>query len=152
MNGKVEQVARQSDRQGQAIDQTRQALDQTKQTLDQTRASLDKDETDLNATNERAVSAGIRADDANQKATQVGKDLGDLKNVVANLDDYKQVAETTVNFKFNSDKLSSDAKQELDQMVMSQRTYKRFFVAVEGFTDRTRSDDYNAALSRRRAA
>jgi len=29
--------------------------------------------------------------------------------------------------------------------------YKRFLVAVEGFTDQTGSDAYNAALSRRRA-
>ena len=36
-------------------------------------------------------------------------------------------------------------------MVASQQNYKRYFVAVEGFTDRTGSDDYNAALSRRRA-
>src|SRR6185312_5235397 len=68
-----------------------------------------------------------------------------------NLDDYKQVAETTVNFKFNSDKLQSDGKMALDQMVMDQNHYKRFFIAVEGFTDRTGSNDYNQALSRRRA-
>jgi outer membrane protein OmpA-like peptidoglycan-associated protein len=151
VNGKVDQVAQQSDRQGQAIDQTKQSLDETRTSLDQTRASLEKDETDLNATNERAVSAGARADAANQKADLIGKNLGDLKSMVANLDDYKQVSSTTVNFKFNSDKLSSDAKQELDQMVMNQQTYKRFFIAVEGFTDRTGSDAYNEALSRRRA-
>jgi outer membrane protein OmpA-like peptidoglycan-associated protein len=158
VNGKVDQVAQKSDQQGQSLDQTKQSLDQTKQSLDQTkqsldqtRASVEKDETNISATNERAVSAGNRADDANRKADQIGKDLGDLRNTVANLDDYKQVAATTVNFKFNSDKLSTDAKQELDQMVANQQTYKRFFVAVEGFTDRTGSDDYNAALSRRRA-
>jgi outer membrane protein OmpA-like peptidoglycan-associated protein len=151
VNGKVDQVAQQSDRQGQAIDQTKQSLDQTQASLDQTKSSLEKDETALNATNERAVSAGTRADEANQKADLIGKDLGDLKSTVANLDDYKQVSSTTVNFKFNSEKLSSDAKQELDQMVMNQQTYKRFFVAVEGFTDRTGNDAYNEALSRRRA-
>ena len=74
-----------------------------------------------------------------------------LANTVANLDDYKQVAETTVNFKFNSDKLNPDAKMALDQMVTDQNHYKRFFIAVEGFTDKVGSVDYNAALSRRRA-
>jgi OOP family OmpA-OmpF porin len=155
VNGKVDQVTQQANTQGQAIDQTKQNLDKTNQNLDQTKqslqASIDKDETAINATNERAVSAGTRADDANRKAEQIGHDLGDLKGQVANLDDYKQVAATTVNFNFNSDKLSSDARQELDQMVMNQQNYKRFFVAVEGFTDQTGSDDYNAALSRRRA-
>lgn len=155
VNGKVDQVAQQANTQGQQIDQTKQSLAQTNQTLDQTKTSLqgeiDKDETSINATNERAVSASTRADEANRKADQISNQLGDLKNTVANLDDYKQVAATTVNFKFNSDKLSSEAKQELDQMVTNQQNYKRFFVAVEGFTDQTGSDDYNAALSRRRA-
>jgi OmpA-OmpF porin, OOP family len=158
VSGKLDQVSQQSNTQGQEIDQTKQTLaqtnqsvDQTKQSLDQTRASLEKDETALNATNERAVSAGTHADDANRKADQLSQELGDLKTEVANLDDYKQVAATTVNFKFNGDRLSPEARQELDQMVMSQQNYKRYFVAVEGFTDRTGSDDYNAALSRRRA-
>jgi len=158
VSGKLDQVAQKSDQQGQSLDQTKQALDQTnksldgtKQSLDQTRATQEKDETNINAANERAVSAGSRADDAARKADQVGRDLGDLKNTVANLDDYKQVAETTINFKFNSDKLASDAKQSLDQMVANQNRYKRFFVAVEGFTDQVGGADYNAALSRRRA-
>jgi OOP family OmpA-OmpF porin len=162
VSGKLDQVAQQTTQQGQSIDQTKQSLDQTKQSLDQTRQSLDqtratleKDESNLNATNERAVSAGNRADDANRKAEQVGRDVGDLKNdlknTIANLDDYKQVAETTINFKFNSDKLSSEAKQSLDQMVANQNQYKRFFIAVEGFTDLVGSADYNEELSRRRA-
>jgi OOP family OmpA-OmpF porin len=151
VSGKLDQVAQQSNQQGQSLDSTKQSLDQTKQSLDQTRASVEKNEGDISATNERAVSAGNRADDANRKADAMGKDLGDLKGVVANLDDYKQVAETTVNFKFNSDKLSSEARQALDQMVTDQNHYKRFFVAVEGFTDKTGSADYNSALSKRRA-
>ena len=39
----------------------------------------------------------------------------------------------------------------LDQMVMDQNHYKRFFIAVEGFTDKVGNAEYNAALSRRRA-
>ena len=70
---------------------------------------------------------------------------------MANLDAYKQVAETTVNFKFNSDKLDADSKMALDQMVANQSQYKRFFIAVEGFTDRVGNADYNARSSRRRA-
>jgi OOP family OmpA-OmpF porin len=162
VSGKLDQVATTTTQQGQSIDQTKQALDQTnksldgtKQALDQTRATQEKDETNISAANERAMSAGNRADDAGRKADQVGKDLGDLrtdlKNTIANLDDYKQVAETTINFKFNSDKLASEAKQSLDQMVANENRYKRFFVAVEGFTDQVGNDDYNAALSRRRA-
>ncbi|MDP9169726.1 MAG: OmpA family protein [Acidobacteriota bacterium] len=151
VSGKLDTVAQQSTQQGQKIDQTSQTLDQTRQTLE-------KDETELSATKERAMSADSRAGDAlnkageaSAKADQANRDLGELRNTVANLDDYKQVAETTLNFKFNSDKLTPDAKQGLDQMVANQGQYKRFFVAVEGFTDRVGSVEYNAALSRRRA-
>jgi len=155
VSGKLDQVATKSDQQGQSLDQAKQSLDQTKQSLDQTRSTLDADETKLSATNERAVSAGNRADDASRKADQANQGVNDVRaalaNTIANLDDYKQVAETTVSFKFNSDKLTSEGKMALDQMVTDQNHYKRFFVAVEGFTDKVGSAEYNAALSRRRA-
>jgi outer membrane protein OmpA-like peptidoglycan-associated protein len=158
VSGKLDQVSTKTDQQGQTLDQTKQNLDQTNQTLGQTRSTLEKDETELSATNERALSADnhagqamTRADDATRKADQANQGLNDLRSTVANLDDYKQVAETTVNFKFDSDKLTTDAKTALDQMVMNQNQYKRFFIAVEGFTDRVGKADYNSALSRRRA-
>jgi outer membrane protein OmpA-like peptidoglycan-associated protein len=151
VSGKLDQVATKSDQQGQTLDQTRSSLDQT-------RSTQQKDEVDLSATNERALSADnhageamTHADDASRKADQANQGLSQLANTVANLDDYKQVTQTTVNFKFNSDKLNSDSKMALDQMVMDQNHYKRFFIAVEGFTDKVGSADYNSALSRRRA-
>jgi OOP family OmpA-OmpF porin len=155
VSGKLDQVASKTDQQGQS-------LDQTKQSLDKTRSTLEEDETKLSATNERAVSADNRAgealgraDDASKKADRANQGLDDLKNsvanTIANLDAYKQVAETTVNFKFNSDKLDSEAKMAIDQMVANQTQYKRFFIAVEGFTDKVGSAEYNNALSRRRA-
>jgi outer membrane protein OmpA-like peptidoglycan-associated protein len=155
VSGKLDQVATKSDQQGQTLDQTKQSLDQTRQSLDQTRSTLEEDETKLSATNERAGSAGNRADDAARKADQANQGVSDVRaelaNTIAIMDDYKQVAETTVNFKFNSDKLTNDGKTALDQMAMDQNHYKRFFVAVEGFTDKVGSAEYNAALSRRRA-
>ena len=155
VSGKLDQVATKSDQQGQTLDQTRQTLDQTRQTQQ-------KDESDISAANERALSADnhagqamTTAQDAGKRADQANQGLTDLRSqlatTVANLDDYKQVSQTTVNFKFNSDKLMPDAKMALDQMVADQNHYKRFFIAVEGFTDKTGSADYNAALSRRRA-
>lgn len=155
VSGKLDQVATKTDQQGQTLDQTRASLNET-------RATLEKDETALNATNERAISADNRAgeamakaNDASNKADTANQGVSALKtqlaDTVANLDAYKQVAETTVNFRFNSDKLDSEAKMALDQMVANQGQYKRFFIAVEGFTDLVGSADYNAALSRRRA-
>jgi OOP family OmpA-OmpF porin len=158
VSGKLDQVASKTDQQGQTIDQQGQTIDKTRASLDETRANLDKDETALNATNERAVSADNRAgdalnraNDASGKADAANEGVSSLRGVIANLDDYKQVAETTVNFKFNSDKLDADARMALDQMVANQNQYKRFFIALEGFTDRVGNADYNSALSRRRA-
>jgi outer membrane protein OmpA-like peptidoglycan-associated protein len=155
VSGKLDQVATKTDQQGQTLDQTNKSLDQTKQSLDQTKSTIEADETKLSATNERAVSAGSRADDASRKADQANQGVDGVRaalaHTIANLDDYKQVGETTVNFKFSSDKLTPDGKMALDQMVTDQNHYKRFFVAVEGFTDKVGSAEYNAALSRRRA-
>jgi outer membrane protein OmpA-like peptidoglycan-associated protein len=155
VSGKLDQVATKTDQQGQTLDQTRTSLNET-------RSTLEKDETALNATNERAVAADNRAgqamdkaNDAGNRADQANQGVGALKtqlnDTVAGLDNYKQVGETTVNFKFNSDKLDSESKMALDQMVQNQSQYKRYYIAVEGFTDRVGSSDYNAALSRRRA-
>lgn len=158
VTGKLDQVASKTDQNGQSIDAT-------KKTLDQTRATQEEDETKLSATNERAVSADNRAGQAmnkaneadqkaagaDQKADQANQGVASLRTQVDSLDDYKQVAETTINFKFNSDKLDSDSKMALDNMVTSQNHFKRFYVAVEGFTDKVGNATYNEALSRRRA-
>jgi OOP family OmpA-OmpF porin len=161
VNGKVDQ-------QGQQIGETSASLQKTQQTQQ-------ADETKLSATDEtakaadaragdalnkagqaddKATQAGSKADQAGQKADQVGQNLDGLKKDVtsqfASLDDYKKVSSATVNFKFNSDKLDPDARQALDQMVAG-NNYKRFYIAVEGFTDRTGNDEYNEALSKRRA-
>jgi outer membrane protein OmpA-like peptidoglycan-associated protein len=154
------------------LDQTSQALSQTNDSLQKTQQTLAADETILNATKEtatsadaragdalnkagaadaKAVEAGTRADQASQQAQQANAGVTDLKGQMASLDDYKKVSEATVNFKFDSDKLDAEAKQQLDQMASTGNTYKRYFIAVEGFTDRTGDEAYNIALSRRRA-
>jgi outer membrane protein OmpA-like peptidoglycan-associated protein len=157
------------------VDQQGQQIGETSASLQKTRDSLSADETKLSATDEtakaadaragdalnkagaaddKATQAGTRADAAGQKADQVGQNLDGFKKDTASqfagLDDYKKVSSATVNFKFNSDKLDADARQSLDQMVAG-NNYKRFYIAVEGFTDRTGNDTYNEALSKRRA-
>lgn len=144
VSGRVDQVAQQTNKQGE--------------TLDSTRKDLERDETELSATKERAMTADSRAtdaltkaDQAGQKADQNGRDLGDLRQSVANLDDYKQKGVVAVPFGFNKDTLTADAKRQLDQLFADKNSLKRYFVAVEGFTDRVGSADYNSSLSRRRA-
>jgi outer membrane protein OmpA-like peptidoglycan-associated protein len=54
-------------------------------------------------------------------------------------------------FGVNKYELTADAKVELDKLATEVKSEKRFYIAVEGFTDSTGSKAYNEALSRRRA-
>ncbi len=137
VKAKVDQVADQSQKQGA--------------TLDDTRKQLEHDETELSATSEKANSADARATDALSRADAVGRRTDELRQVVANLDDYKEAGQATLHFAFNSDKLTDESKQELDKLVADHSSLKRYFIAVEGFTDRIGPDQYNDQLSRRRA-
>jgi outer membrane protein OmpA-like peptidoglycan-associated protein len=105
----------------------------------------------MNKANQADQSAG----QANQKADQNTQGLANLRtslaNTVAILDDYKLQTSATVPFKFNQYKLSDTAAQDLDKLASDVQADKRFFIAVEGYTDKTGSKDYNEALSRRRA-
>ena len=91
------------------------------------------------------------AADARTRADKANTDIASLRTVVSNIDDYKLASETTVNFGFNKDKLTPEAKEALDKLASEKANMKRFVVAVEGFTDKTGSQDYNSALSQRRA-
>ena len=147
-------------------------VDQVQAQTDEQKKQLEQHDTRINANNERATAAdqragdamnradsagqradaaGQKADTANQKADRNTTDISGLRDVVANLDDYKPVKDVVVPFGFNKDGLTPDAKQMLDELVTEKSTFKRYFIAVEGFTDKTGSADYNAALSRRRA-
>ena len=125
-----------------------------------TQKQLEGDEPKISAAAEKAESADNRAGDAlgradaaSKKADQVRADLrNELSERIANIDDYKPAGDVTVLFKFNSAKLTDDAKQQLDQLGKGQvGSMKRYFVAIQGFTDKIGPADYNLELSRRRA-
>jgi outer membrane protein OmpA-like peptidoglycan-associated protein len=141
---RVGQVAAQSDKQGQDISQQGSTI--TKQGTD-----LERNQTEINANKERAMAADARAGDALKKGDENSRDLGELRQTVANLDDYRPAGTAVLPFGFNKDNLTSQGKQELDTLVADKKTAKRFFIAVEGFTDQVGTSNYNDALSRRRA-
>src|SRR6266542_4449641 len=84
-------------------------------------------------------------------ATKNTEEIIGLRNVVSNLDDYKLSTEVTVPFKIDQWKLTNSAKEELDKLVADKGRFKRYFIAVEGFTDKSGSAEYNSQLSRKRA-
>jgi outer membrane protein OmpA-like peptidoglycan-associated protein len=146
-------VAKQTDPINQKIQQVETAGQNTQK-------QLESDEPKISAAQEKADSADARAGDAigradaaSKKSDQVRSDLrNELSERIANLDDYKPAGDAVVLFKFNSAKLTDEAKQQLDQLGKGQvGSMKRYFVAIQGFTDKIGTAEYNLELSRRRA-
>lgn len=144
----------------QPVDQKVDQVDKSSQSRDQqqvseinkTNQTVEDDEKKLSATTEVATTADTEAKGAMAKSNQNAKDLGDLRNVIANIDDYKPAGDpVVVHFKVNKDTLSKDDMPKLDQIAQQVGSQPRYFITVEGYTDQTGPKDYNAALSRRRA-
>ena len=100
---------------------------------------------------QKAQAAGQQADQAQTLASNASHRVDTLQNTVANLDNYRVVTETAVLFGFNRDTLTKDAKDALDQMAANVQSTKGYIITVEGGTDSVGSQDYNYALSQRRA-
>ncbi len=103
------------------------------------------------AADQKALSAGQSADQAQNMANQAANRADSLTGVVANLDNYRPVVETAVNFGFDKFNLTSKAKQALDELGADLPNAKHYIVVVDGNTDSVGSADYNYVLSKRRA-
>ena len=103
------------------------------------------------AADQKAGAAATSADQANQGVTRVGSGLNSLQGTVENLDNFKPVANTTVQFGFDKYMLSKDDEQALSEFAQQIGQQKHYIVVVHGYTDNVGSPSYNAQLSRRRA-
>jgi outer membrane protein OmpA-like peptidoglycan-associated protein len=155
IQAKVDQVGEQTGRNGQQIEDTR---NQVKQVDEKAQTGISAAQERAGAADQHATLADQHAGEAKTSADQANKlgeknsqELTGLRNVVANIDDYKLQTTVAVPFGFNKYELSADAKSELDTVAGEVKSGKRFFIAVEGYTDATGSKAYNEALSRRRA-
>lgn len=104
-----------------------------------------------NAADQKAAAAGDSAAQANQQAAKVGNGLNGLQGTVENLDNYKPVANTTVQFGSGKATLSKADQQMLDEFAQQIGQQKHYIVQVQGFTDNVGPVEYNNQLSRRRA-
>jgi OOP family OmpA-OmpF porin len=155
IQAKVDQVGDQTNKNTSGLEDNRKEI----------KAVDEKSETGISAAKERAMTADNHAgeamkraeqaasvaNDAKSKADQDAAEIASLRGVVANLEDYKPVAETTVQFAFGKDKLNDEAQASLDKLAGEKGNLRRFVIAVEGFTDKIGTPEYNQALSRRRA-
>jgi outer membrane protein OmpA-like peptidoglycan-associated protein len=146
-------------------EQTTQNSRQIEETGNQVKQVDESAQRGISAAQERASTAGQDAKVADQhageamnranQATQAGdqntRDLNGLRQVVANIDDYKLRTSVTAAFQFNQYKLGPEARQDLDKLASDVQSDKRFLITVEGYTDSIGATQYNEALSRRRA-
>jgi len=155
IRARLDQVATHNNQNAAAIDENRKQI----------KAVEARAHSEINAVNERALLTENKAAEALNKATEAANvaseararaeknmsGLESLRNAVSNFDDYKLIAEATVQFEYDQDMLTREAKDVLDQFAVKKGSLKRFIVAVQGFTDAIGSIEYNNALSKRRA-
>jgi OOP family OmpA-OmpF porin len=144
----------------QPVDQKIDQVDKSSQSRDSSQVAdinktnqvVDEDEKKLSATDEIAKTADGEAKGAMAKTNQNAKDLNDLRNVVANIDDYKPAGQAVVvHFAVAKDTLSKDDKAKLDDIASQLGSQARYFITIEGFTDQTGDKAFNDRLSRSRA-
>ena len=148
---RVDQVTAQSTQQGQTLDATRKDVERNQQDISATRETANAADQRAGEAKTAADAAGSKADQANSKVDQANSAINQLRNTVANIDDYKPATTAVVPFGFNKSTLTTAGKEELDKLAQSKDQWKRYFIAVEGFTDKIGSPGYNDALSKRRA-
>lgn len=100
---------------------------------------------------QKAQVAGQKAGEAQTLASQAAGKADMLGNVVANLDNYHPVAEASIHFGFNQDKLTKKAKTALDEFAKEIPNAKSYIVELTGGTDSVGDKAYNYELSQRRA-
>ena len=155
IQAKVDQVGEQTTRNGEQIEDTR---NQVKQVDARAQSGIRTAQDSASAADQHAAAADQHATDAmnranlaNQLGEQNAQGMESLRTVVANLDDYKMQTQVAVQFDFDRYNLTGNGKDDLEKISAAVKSDRRYFIAVEGYTDSTGSKPYNEALSRRRA-
>lgn len=162
IQAKVDQVGEQTTQNSQQIQDTKtqvKDVDERAQNgigaANEKASAADKHAADADqhagAADKHAADAMTRATTADQKSDANAQGLNTLRDAVANIDDYKLQTTVTVPFGLNKSALTADSRQELDKLAQDVQSDKRFFIAVEGYTDKTGGAAYNEVLSRKRA-
>jgi outer membrane protein OmpA-like peptidoglycan-associated protein len=159
IQAKVDQVGEQTTHNSQQLGETRDQLKQVDERAQSGISSAQEKASSADqhaaAADQHAATADQHAQDAMTRANQAQQSadntMNTLRSVVANIDDYKLQTSATVPFQVNKYAITPDGKEGLDKLADQVKGDKRFFIAVEGYTDSTGSKEYNEALSKRRA-
>jgi len=100
---------------------------------------------------QHALAAGQAANTANQSAQEAYNRVDSLSGVVANLDNYKPLAEVNVTFGFDKAVLTAADRKQLDDLATTVQSARGYILQVTGGTDSTGDANYNYQLSQRRA-
>jgi OOP family OmpA-OmpF porin len=100
---------------------------------------------------QHALAAGQSADAAGRNAQEAYNRVDSLSGVVANLDNYKPLADVSVNFAFDKAVLTAATRRELDDFATHLTNARFYILAVTGGTDSVGDAQYNYQLSQRRA-
>jgi len=100
---------------------------------------------------QNAQNATKAASDADTAANDAVHRADSLDSVVRGLDNYKSMANVTVNFGFDKAVLTKDDKDQLDTFAAQLGSAKSYILEVTGGTDSIGSAAYNYDLSNRRA-
>jgi OmpA-OmpF porin, OOP family len=114
-------------------------------------AGIQQAQASANQASQNATAATQAATQAQSSAQEAVNRADSLASVIANLDNYKQVGDVSVNFGFNKTVLTKAAKAQLDDFGGTLTSAKSYILEVTGGTDSIGSADYNYGLSQRRA-
>jgi len=140
------------------IDHTNQLNEKTAEnnraihdTDDRATAGIAKAQGAADTATTNAQTAQKAAGDAEMAADNAVHRADSLASVVAGLDNYKEINNSSVTFGFDKAVLTKENKEQLDTFAATLGTAKSYILEVTGGTDSTGNADYNYALSQRRA-
>jgi len=87
-----------------------------------------------NEADQHAIDAGNKAQLAQQTATQANTRLGNVEQVVGNIDQYKPINQTEIRFRAGQTALSTNAKSALDELATPLKNQRGYIIEVQGFS------------------
>src|ERR1700744_3021442 len=145
------QTAPIQDHTGQLEDKTAANGRAIHDTDDRAQAGIKQAQGAADTATQNAQTASTAAGTAETTANDAVHRADTLDSVVKGLDNYKPLANVTVNFGFDKAVLTKDDKDQLDGFAGQLTSAKSYILEVTGGTDSTGPAQYNYDLSQRRA-